>query len=76
MEPERGEKPGRGNHSVRRVHRVLHLHHRHSDFVRVRIQSPEENAGGKSSIGFLPRVMGVNRVLYNLHTLCNASKTT
>lgn len=47
MEPERGEKSGCRDRRVRRVRRVFHLHRRHSDIVRIRIQSPEENTGGK-----------------------------
>jgi len=47
MEPERREKSGRGNHRIRRIHRILHLHHCDFDIVRVWVQSPEENVGGK-----------------------------
>lgn len=47
MEPERREKPGRGDHRVRRVHRVLHLHHRDTDIVWVRVQPSEKNASGE-----------------------------
>lgn len=43
MEFERGEKSGRGNRRFRRVHWVLHLHHRDTDIVRIRVQSPEED---------------------------------
>lgn len=49
VEPERGEKPGRGDRRLRRVHRVLHLHHRDTDIVRVRVQSPEEDVSGECS---------------------------
>lgn len=47
MESERGEKSGCGNHCVRRVHWVFHLHRRDSDIVRIRVQPSEENASGE-----------------------------
>lgn len=56
VEPERGEEPGRGNRCFRRVRRVFHLHHRDTDIVRVRVQSPEEDVSGECTLTEIPYI--------------------
>lgn len=52
MEPERGEKSGCGNCRIRRVRRVLHLHRRDPDIVRIRSQPSKENVSRKCILYF------------------------
>lgn len=55
MEPERGKKSGCRDRRIRRVRRIFHLHRCNSDIVRIRIQSPEENSGGKHILYIVSR---------------------